>query len=38
MSHHAQLKQNIELVRFRIGQPISEGEALPARVFFACSG
>ena len=35
---HAQLKQNIELVRFRIGQPISEGEALPARVFLLIQG
>ena len=37
-SSQAQLKQNIELMRFRIGQPISDGEVLPARVFLLIQG
>ena len=37
-SAEVRLKESIELLRFRIGQPLSEAEALPARVLLLLEG
>ena len=34
----ARLKQSVELLRFRIGQPLSDGQALPSQVFLLLQG
>ena len=34
----ARLRQQLQLVRFRIGQSLTEGNALPAQVFLLLQG